>query len=117
MSRPPEQLVHALRVTELSSVAEALAEAPKAGQTACMIVRVLYFAALRDLVGVREEQLELPDSPLSLTDLLAHLVERHAALSGRLQQVRVARNETFANLVDPVSHGDVIALIPPVAGG
>jgi molybdopterin converting factor subunit 1 len=98
-------------------VAETLAAAPKASHTACMIVRVLYFAALRDLVGVREEQLDLPDSPLSLADLLERLVERHAALTGRLHQVRVARNETFANLIDPVSHGDVIALIPPVAGG
>jgi molybdopterin converting factor small subunit len=31
--------------------------------------------------------------------------------------VRLARNEEFARDEDPISDGDVIALIPPVAGG
>lgn len=82
-----------------------------------MTVRVLYFAVLRDLVGVREEQLELDDSRISLGDLLALLASRHPLLIGRLDQVRVARNESFAQLDERVEHRDVIALIPPVAGG
>jgi molybdopterin converting factor small subunit len=31
--------------------------------------------------------------------------------------VRIARNEAFAGDDEPVQDGDVVALIPPVAGG
>lgn len=82
-----------------------------------MTVRVLYFAALRDLVGIGEEQLELPGSTRSLADLLVFLTRRHPALQDRLEQVRVARNESFAELNATLSDQDVVALIPPMAGG
>ena len=36
---------------------------------------------------------------------------------GRLASVRFARNEEFAESRDAIAEGDVIALIPPVAGG
>ncbi len=82
-----------------------------------MIIEVLYFAVLRDLTGVSGEHLELDDSTASLGALLDVLSRRHPALAGRLASVRVARNETFATLDSPLAAGDVIALIPPVAGG
>jgi molybdopterin synthase sulfur carrier subunit len=80
-------------------------------------ITVLYFAAVRDLVGRSEERLELPPHVTTIEALAAHLVEVHPALAGRLSPVRFARNEEFASVRDPVAQGDVIALIPPVAGG
>jgi molybdopterin converting factor subunit 1 len=82
-----------------------------------MTVRVLYFAALRDAVGVGEESLELPRSVRTVGELASHLAERHAAYAERRRHVRLARNEAFARDDEPVRDGDVIALIPPVAGG
>lgn len=82
-----------------------------------MHLRVLYFAALRDLTGTHEEDLQLPPSITSLRELLTELCSRHVSLAGRLQSVRVARNEAFAELDERLVDGDVVALIPPVAGG
>lgn len=82
-----------------------------------MKVRVLYFAAVRDLAGRAEETLELPDEVRSIGALGRWLGERVPGLSARLPQLRFARNEAFAHDDEPVAEGDVIALIPPVAGG
>lgn len=82
-----------------------------------MSVAILYFAAVRDLVGRDEETLALPPTVSTIETLAAHLTSLHPELAGRLGYVRFARNEQFAQLTDPVADGDTIALIPPVAGG
>lgn len=80
-------------------------------------VRVLYFAAVRDLVGRAEEDVTLPESVRQVADLAEHLQQLHPELRGRLAGVRIAVNEEFSRDSDPVRAGDVVALIPPVAGG
>lgn len=82
-----------------------------------MFVRVLYFAALRDVVQRPEEELELPPAAVTIAEFLDVLVVRHPQLAGQLGAVRVAQNETFADRNAPLSNGDILALIPPVAGG
>ena len=80
-------------------------------------VRVLYFVGVRDLVGIPDEELVLPDEICDLDAFVRLLVAVRPALDGRLGGVRFAVNETFAAGPDPVAAGDVIAVIPPVAGG
>jgi molybdopterin converting factor subunit 1 len=80
-------------------------------------VTILYFAAVRDLVGKDEERVALPDSVATIGALADYLPALHATLEGRLTYVRFARNEEFADNVESIAEGDVIALIPPVAGG
>lgn len=80
-----------------------------------MRLKVLYFAAVRDLVGVAEEVVDLP--VVTVGELSQALTVRHAALAGRLGPVRFARNAAFAEAGDALADGDEIALIPPVAGG
>jgi molybdopterin converting factor subunit 1 len=82
-----------------------------------MRVRVLYFAAVRDLVGREEESLDLPADVRSVADFVSWVPSHHAALEGRLGSVRIARNETFARSDELLADNDVLALIPPVAGG
>ena len=82
-----------------------------------MTITVLYFAAVRELVGKDEEGVELPSHIVTVADLAAFLAQHHPALAGRLGAVRFAKNETFANLDELLGDGDVVALIPPVAGG
>lgn len=83
-----------------------------------MKVSILYFAAVRELVGKDEEAIELPSDVQTIADLAAFLSKHHAVLDGgRLASVRFARNETFATNEERIEAGDVIALIPPVAGG
>jgi molybdopterin synthase sulfur carrier subunit len=82
-----------------------------------MTLRVLYFAGLRDAVGLAEETVELPEGVRTVGALADHLALRHPAYGARRGHVRIARNEAFASDDEPVADGDVVALIPPVAGG
>ena len=82
-----------------------------------MTITILYFAAVREIVGVDEEKLELPVGVATIDALCTHLQRVRPALDGRLGHVRFARNEEFARGDDAIADGDVVALIPPVAGG
>ncbi len=82
-----------------------------------MTLTVLYFAAVRDLVGKAEERVDVPAGVTTIAALAEHLARVHPELEGRLAPVRFARNEEFAATSDPIAEGDVVALIPPVAGG
>ena len=82
-----------------------------------MQIEILYFAAVRELIGVPSERRELPPEVHTIAALAAHLERVHEAFAGRLASVRFARNEVFALPAEELADGDVIALIPPVAGG
>jgi len=81
-----------------------------------MTIVVLYFAALRELLGKSEELMELP-AALAIHALAKRLAERHPALRPHLGSVRFAINETFVDGHALVSPGDRVALLPPVSGG
>jgi molybdopterin converting factor subunit 1 len=80
-------------------------------------VCVLYFGGLREALGCAEERLELSDGISTVGALCAHLATKHSAYAARKAHVRVARNEAFASDEERLADGDVVALIPPVAGG
>jgi molybdopterin converting factor subunit 1 len=82
-----------------------------------MKVKVLYFAAVRDLVGRDEEELDVPDDARTVAAFGAFLERAHPPLAGRMKHVRIAKNEAFAADGEPIAEGDTLALIPPVAGG
>ena len=82
-----------------------------------MNVRVLYFAGARDVAGVSEETCALPEGVVTVRDFARFVGERHPALAARMESLRIARNERFATMEDRLEDGDVLALIPPVAGG
>lgn len=79
--------------------------------------RIVYFAALAQSLGVREEQLNL-ESPLTLAQLQAQLIERGGlweALAGA--HIKAAVNHTMAKGETPINPGDEVAFFPPVTGG
>jgi molybdopterin converting factor subunit 1 len=80
-------------------------------------VTVLYFAVVRDLVGLEREDVVLPGGVDRVSAVRAWLEGRHPALAGRLHAVRIAIDEELAPEDERVREGSVIALIPPVAGG
>lgn len=80
-----------------------------------MRIRTLFFATYRDLAGAESLELELPPGATA-----ADLVERLRAEAGlgRLPtDPALAVNEEYAPLSTPLSDGDEVALLPPVAGG
>lgn len=83
-------------------------------------VTILYFAWLRERVGVGEERLSLPEGIDTVGALLEHLRGRDAAHAGAFESrrmVRCAVNQDFADLDAPVRPGDEVAFFPPVTGG
>jgi molybdopterin converting factor subunit 1 len=80
-------------------------------------IQLLYFAAVRDLAGKGEETMALSPDVRTIAALRAHVEIAVPALAGRLDAVRWAKNEVFVGMDATLSDGDVVALIPPVAGG
>lgn len=81
-----------------------------------MRVRALMFASLRDIVGARSIEVELPDGA-TVENLSRHLGETFTALAERLKHVRVAVNDCMADTSRRLADGDEVAYLPPVSGG
>ena len=82
-----------------------------------MTLVVLYFAALRELVGAPQEQIHVAGEDWTVAALRDRLIELHPELRAHASSVRFALNEAFVDLDAPLAHGDTVALIPPVSGG
>jgi len=81
-----------------------------------MRIRVLFFAAYRELVGEGELHLTL-DPPARVTDLLEELWDRGEPYSSLPAAPVVAVNREFASHHTALHDGDEVAFVPPVAGG
>lgn len=77
---------------------------------------MLAFAGAKDVLGAGELSFAL-EAPCSAAELLAEVCRRYPGLEPYRGSIRVAVNGTYALPGDPVSFGDEVALIPPVAGG
>jgi sulfur-carrier protein len=91
---------------------------PKDAQTA--VVRILYFARLREALGREGEELVLPEQVADVATLVNFLRSRGGAWASELRVgkvVRVAVNQEMAQPGTPIREGDEIALFPPVTGG
>lgn len=84
------------------------------------MMKVLYFAALRERMGQNEEDLTLPPGVATVADLVAFLHDRDTAGTAAFSRpalVRAAVNQEFAPLQTIIRDGDEIAFFPPVTGG
>jgi molybdopterin converting factor subunit 1 len=81
-----------------------------------MVVRSLFFALYRDLAGTGELRVQLP-AEARVADLVEHLRRPGSPLSAIPAAPVVAVNMEYAPLSTVLSDGDVVAFIPPVAGG
>lgn len=81
---------------------------------------ILYFAWLRERVGVSEETLSPPEGVTTVAELVEHLAgrdARHAAAFKDRKTVRCAVNQEFADPATLLRPGDEVAFFPPVTGG
>lgn len=83
-----------------------------------MKLQLLYFARLRDDVGLAQETVDLAvDSVESLRlALMARGAPWAQALAAR-SSLRVARNQELCAWDEPLAAGDEVAFFPPVTGG
>jgi molybdopterin converting factor subunit 1 len=81
-----------------------------------MNIEVLFFASARDLAGVAQLTVELPDGA-DVNALLQQLTQDRPALQPVVTSARFARNEDFVDLSARLQDGDQVAWLPPVSGG
>ncbi len=83
-----------------------------------MVIRVLYFARLREQLGIAAEELEgdlaTPKAIIALLNARGGVWEE--AFGGG-QQVLMAVNQEMADMDTVVGDGDEVAFFPPVTGG
>jgi molybdopterin converting factor subunit 1 len=79
-----------------------------------MKLNIQYFALLREQAGRSAETVET--SAATPADLLSELTARYGFTLSR-EHLKVAVNSEFADWSRPLSAGDAVVFIPPVAGG
>ncbi|MGH9320422.1 MAG: molybdopterin converting factor subunit 1 [Vicinamibacteria bacterium] len=81
-----------------------------------MKVRVRLFAALREIVGQEEVELELAPGT-TIDGLWEKLVSRNQKLAPYAKSINFAVNHDFVTRETPLSPNDEVAFLPPVSGG
>jgi molybdopterin converting factor subunit 1 len=79
-------------------------------------VRVRLFAALREVVGQEEVELELAPGT-TVSGLWEKLVARNERLGAYGKSINFAVNHDFVSREKELAQGDEVAFLPPVSGG
>jgi molybdopterin synthase sulfur carrier subunit len=82
-----------------------------------MSVKILYFASLREALGLAGESVELPAGINTLAALRDWLVAQGREKLATAKNLRCALNQEVAGLDAAVQDGDEVAFFPPVTGG
>ncbi len=83
-------------------------------------MRILYFAWLREKIGVGQEEFVPPAGTLTPRDLAQVLSARgpgYAAAFADMRLIRCALDREFAGLDEPLGVAAEVAFFPPVTGG
>jgi molybdopterin synthase sulfur carrier subunit len=80
------------------------------------MLKILYFANLRESIGCGAESIELPGGVMTVGELRAALGQCHEALL-TAKNLRAAVNQKMCGMDAPVADGDEVAFFPPVTGG
>lgn len=83
-------------------------------------MEILYFARIRETVGISSESLSLPATVITVGDLIDHLISKgpaYAAAFENMDIIRVAANQAYVDLNHPLIDCQEIAFFPPMTGG
>lgn len=81
-----------------------------------MRIRVLFFGVLRDVVGVREDSLDVAEGG-RLETVFEYYAARFPKLREMAASTVLALNQQFSSPSAPLAEGDEVAFLPPVSGG
>ena len=79
-------------------------------------VKVRFFAAPREALGVKEIEMEAPPGT-TVGELIGLLTEEYPALRPYTRFVSVAVNRAYVGMQTQLHDGDEVACLPPVGGG
>ena len=83
-------------------------------------MKLIYFAWVRERIGLREEDVDLPPDVRTAGDLLLWLKGRGEGYEAALKDpksIRVAINQEHVDHREPIAGAREIALFPPMTGG
>jgi molybdopterin synthase sulfur carrier subunit len=83
-------------------------------------MKLVYFAWVRERIGVTEEEIELPEGVATAGDLIDWLGgrgENYAHALERPDVIRVAIDKAHARHDAPLAGAREVALFPPMTGG
>jgi molybdopterin synthase sulfur carrier subunit len=82
--------------------------------------KLVYFAWVRERIGLSEETVDLPPAVVTVSDLLAWLKSRGEGYEAALlhpKAIRVAIDQEHADHDERIGSPREIALFPPMTGG
>ncbi len=83
-------------------------------------MKLVYFAWVRERIGLSDEEVKLPAGVVTVADLLYWLKARGGNYDAALQApeiIRVAIDHEHSDHSEPVAGAREIALFPPMTGG
>ncbi len=84
------------------------------------MVRLVYFAWVREQIGVAEEDVDLPASLITVADLAQWIAPRgsgYATAFADLAKLRCALDQVVVPFSTAIGEAKEIAFFPPVTGG
>jgi molybdopterin synthase sulfur carrier subunit len=85
-----------------------------------MALEILYFAWVREGIGLDREHVDPPAAVTTVGELIAWLTARspgHAAMFADLSRLRAALDQKFVPLDTDLGSARELAIFPPVTGG
>ena len=83
-------------------------------------INIVYFAWVRERLGIDQEQVELGDEIESIADVLVMLAERddrYAEIFADLEKLRFALDQDYGLHTSSIGSAKELAIFPPVTGG
>jgi len=81
-----------------------------------MKIRVRFYAQLRDLVGVRELDVDVAEGS-TVRDLLERIYAQQPGLRSHDKSILIGAGVEFVDRNYKLKQGDEISIMPPVQGG
>jgi molybdopterin converting factor small subunit len=81
-----------------------------------MKVRVLFFAQLRDVAGLSEQEVDLPNEA-AVRDLLETIYRQRPVLRAHDKSILIGAGVEFVDRNYKLKPGEEVAIMPPVQGG
>ncbi|HMD17417.1 MAG TPA: molybdenum cofactor biosynthesis protein MoaE [Terriglobales bacterium] len=81
-----------------------------------MKIGVLFFGALKDLVGRASETVDLPEGA-RVRDVLCHYARAAPRFEAMASSLAISVNQEYSGLDRVLREGDEVGLLPPVSGG
>lgn len=84
------------------------------------MIDILYFARIRESLGLDKEQIAMPATPMQVADLVDYLSRTRATVWAETlgqPNLLVSVNQVVVKLDHQLCDGDEIAFFPPVSGG